>query len=540
MDDFQGPCEIFQGGGQFGNQLAPVGDVDNSGTVDFLVGHRLCDSTISRRSEELLLYKGVNGGLPSSNNGLRIGPTERNSITAIVAAGDWDGDHHIDIAVRIQILDDTSEHNVDGYDIARLVVFWGNDSGQYSLSDTSQLSCDAPMWLGIPHGLAADLTGDGVDDLLVSSSSGFSNGHLAPCAGMLLFSGHHQQRWGREGTARTASWRWWNGPYLTGQMLDQDSDGATDIVFYNNDGNRASLSVLYGKPGGGFPDTADIQTVEIAKKAGTGFSLFTDVTGDRVPDLLCCSGVADVVKVYVGFKGQRLLEQFGSGNDSANAGSEKWWGRPWATIWLPRKINSNWFGNDDQLFDLGDANLDGVGDIYVFSWPYIMEYNGGSNMDSLADALINITPGTEIGILKRLGNIDGSGRDIIALTTGNEIRFYAPTKDISSIGRNRRLPPGTGKKPGAVRSVTGEDRLLVLDAIPNPSRDEIRFSWRGGELHGPVTITIYDVSGREVDGCDGRAEDGAAHYIVPDLSAGTYLAQLRCGAHVTSTTIVIR
>jgi hypothetical protein len=542
MDAFLPPCHITGYGEQFGNQLAAVGDVDHSGTVDFVVGHQLCSYKGFYFAEELLLYKGIKGGLPASTSGERIGPTDTNSRTGFLAAGDWDKDGNIDIAVRIQILGDTTGHN-SGRDISRLVVFWGKDSGLYSIDDTTRLECGAQMWIGPLRGLGADFDGDGVDDLLVGGLAGVTNNVVIRLPQMMIFKGRSGKRWGEEGVGRMADWRYWKPEpeeFNALTFIDQDQDGVKDIVFARNESSAlgGSLSVLYCVDGK-LPDTADIQTISFIPSKGR-FSLFSDVTGDKIPDLLIGSGRDDFVKVYVGFKGQRLLEQYGSGNDSAQPGNERWWGKPWAAIWLPRKINPNWFGDDDQLYDLGDVNLDGISDIFAFSWPYVVEYNGGDKLDSMADALINITPGTELGILKRLGDIDGSGRDIIAMVTGNEIRFYAPTKNISSLGIPRRLPPGTEKSAVEESPILGDDHALLLTAVPNPSRGEIQFSWQGALLRGPAVITIYELAGREVARCDARAEDGRAECHTQNLPTGTYVAQLRCGDRTAATTIVIR
>jgi Secretion system C-terminal sorting domain len=542
MDAFLPPCHITGYGEQFGNQLATVGDVDHSGTVDFVVGHQLCSYKGFRFAEELLLYKGVKGGLPASTSGQRIGPTDTNSRIRFLAAGDWDNDGNVDIAVRIQILDDTTAGN-HGYEISRLVVFWGNESGDYSLADTTRLESGAQMWLSIFRGLGSDIDQDGTDDLLVGQLSGFTEGSVVKLPQMMIFKGHSKNRWGQDGIGRTADWVYWKPQpeeYTALTFIDQDQDGVKDIVFARNESSAlgGSLSVLYCVDGK-LPDTADIQTISFVPSKGR-FSLFSDVTGDKIPDLLIGSGRDDFVKVYVGFKGQRLLEQYGGGNDSAQPGNDKWWGKPWATIWLPRKINPNWFGDSDNLFDLGDVNLDGIDDIFAFSWPYVVAYNGGDKLDSMADALINITPGTELGILKRLGDIDGSGRDIIALTTGNEIRFYAPTKSISSLGIPRRLPPGTGTSSVEEHPIVGNDYTLALTAMPNPSRGEIQFSWHGSLLRGSATITIFDLVGKEVAQCDARAEDGKAECHAQNLASGTYVAQIRCGDRTAATTILIR
>jgi len=509
--------------------VAPVGDVDHSGTTDFVV---------NRNSRELLLYKGVMGGVPLPEDGRRVGPTEQNSITAFLASGDWDADGHIDIAVRIQILGDTTGHN-SGRDISRVVIFWGNASGNYSLEDTTRLECGAQMWIGPVRGLGADFDSDGVDDLLVGELAGVTDNVVISLPQMMIFKGHSRERWGRKEVERQSDWQYWHPTpdrFDGLAFTDQDHDGLKDIVFARNESAvlGGGLSVLYGRQGA-LPDTNDVQTISFAPSKGR-YALFNDVTGDKIPDLLIGSGRDDFVKVYVGFRGQRLLEQYGSGDEPEDPDAERWWGRPWATIWLPRKINPNWFGDNDRLFDLGDANRDGIGDIFAFSWPYVLVYNGGGRLDSLVDALINITPGNS-GLLKRVGDIDGSGLDIIALTTEKGIRFYAPTKEISTFGISRRRPPGTA---GVDDPPMNDDAVLMLEARPNPARGELQFSWRGGLLRGAVTISLYDLLGREVACCGGKGEDGRAHCEVGPLPPGTYIAQLRCGERMSTTTIVLR
>ncbi|HVZ40122.1 MAG TPA: T9SS type A sorting domain-containing protein [Candidatus Kapabacteria bacterium] len=514
--------------------LFPVGDVDNSGTADFLAYNL---------GGQLLLYKGVPGRFPTPSEGERIGPSELNSITEFLASGDFDGDHHVDIVVKIRIQGDTSAGNRGGYDVCRLVVFWGNDSGRYSIQDTTRLDCGAQMWLAITNGVGADVNGDGVDDLLVCDLLGFSNNTVIDLPKMMMYQGHHGERWGRNGVPSSADWRFWGQTardYTAISALDQDQDGVTDIIFARNDAAVVDgrLSVLYGRSGL-LPDTNNFQTVSFAPSAGR-YALFSDVTGDKVPDLLIGSGRDDFVKVFVGFKGQRLLEQYGSGHDTAQPGSGKWWGRPWDTVWLPRRINPEWFGDNDRLFDLGDANLDGVGDIFAFSWPYMVEYNGGRRLDSLADALIDITPGTTLITLKSLGNIDGSGRNIIALTAenDNEIRFYAPTRDISSFGEDRDLPPGTGVA-AVERPFVPAAPTLRLAAVPNPSHGEVDLQWDAAGT-GQATLLLADASGREVRRVQLPAFDTHATFTTAGLPAGVYVVRLTIGSRSALAKIVVQ
>jgi hypothetical protein len=112
----EGKLTCVRGGEQYGRNIYAVGDVNHDGLQDWIVGHIRCDSVMTingslRTAEEILLYKGVRGGLPSVESGERIGPSEFGSATSFVASGDWDGDGNIDLACRVQIYGDSSFGN---------------------------------------------------------------------------------------------------------------------------------------------------------------------------------------------------------------------------------------------------------------------------------------------------------------------------------------------------------------------------------------------------------------------------------------------
>lgn len=435
----------------YGRAIYPLGDVSHDGLADWIVTHTRCDTgfaTSPPLAEELMLYRGVRGGIPPSEAYERIGASEVGSITRFLACGDWDADGNKDLAVRIQILGDTSARNVEEYEIARLVIFWGDSAGRYSLRDTSRLECDAQMWLSIDQGGGGDIDGDGVDDLLVGPSLGLINGHTQDLPKVVIYRGHRGGRWGRGGIPDTDDWRLWNiglqKRYTRLAVLDQDGDGARDVVMIrdypgNGDGG---VSIIYGRAGA-LPDTSTMQTIAFAPWGGR-FALFEDITGDRIPELLICSGASDFVFVYAGLRNQRLLEQYGTGYEPEHPGAERWWGRPWAQIWLPRRISAAWFGDDDVIYDLGDLNLDGVGDITAFAWPYLVCYNGGVRLDSLVDALHNVQPGADIKTAVNLGDVDGAGVNTIAVS-GSGIAYLHASRDIPLGPTVRKLVPGTGK-----------------------------------------------------------------------------------------------
>jgi hypothetical protein len=449
-------CAVTFGGETYGRNIWSVGDINNDGLQDWIVARQRCDTVVADRYPiELLLYKGEQGGLPSVEGGERIGPSEVGSITKLLASGDWDGDGHQDIAVRVQILGDTSAGNKDAnYDISTNVIFWGNSHGKFSINDTTHLSCGTQMWGGPLGGLSYDFDGDKEEDLMIwVGGAGFSAGHFIGLPELALYKGHRNRRWGRDGVPNIYDWFMWNRPPLTAlAVMDQDSDGVGDIIFYSNTSVGAgAVGILYGKRGG-LPDTTEVENIHLDSANGH-YSLFSDVTGDGIPELLMTCGSQDQIKVFIGLKGQRLNQQYGSGNQPPHPDSTQWWGRPWATVWMPRKVNPNWFGDYHELYDLGDGNLDGIDDIWCFSWPYLLCYSGGVMLDSLVDGLVRV-PLSGVISAARLGDIDGSGVATMAVSYDGShsaqhafpggIIYIKPSRSIPRDGTPRRLPDGTG------------------------------------------------------------------------------------------------
>jgi hypothetical protein len=162
------------------------------------------------------------------------------------------------------------------------------------------------------------------------------------------------------------------------------------------------------------------------------------------------------MKVFIGLRGQRLKGQYGDGHEAGHPGEERWWGRPWAEVWQPHRINANWFASEHVVADLGDGNLDGIDDIWCMSWPYLLCYSGGEMLDSLVDGLLDLRPGSGPSSLVRLGDIDGSGRNAVAINYDmvphgspnpfpGGIIFMVPSRGVPSSGTPRRLPEGTGR-----------------------------------------------------------------------------------------------
>jgi len=475
------PKCVGAGGEEYGRQIIPLGDITGDGIDDWIIEHVRCDTAVAVRSSarypvDILLYHGVHDSLPDSHSGQRIGPTEIGAVTNFLACGDWDGDGYKDLAVRIQIYGDTSFGNTKGYDVARCVVFWGNAAGTFSSTDTTCLWGGADGWAGPHTAFSSDIDNDGLDDLMTWNweGAGLTNGVIIPVPKLLIFRGKGGQRWGHDGRSRAADWQWWNPPHTTNlASLDQDSDGTADVVLYgNSDGGWGYVSILYGRPEGGLPDTSDMQSIALSPAYGHS-SLFTDVTGDHVPELILNCSDNNRIRIFIGLKGQRLLEQFGSGHDPERPGEQQWWGKPWAEIILPRGVNDYWFRTENELYDLGDGDLDGIGDIWCLSWPYLLCYRGGSTLDDLADGIVDVRPANGLKTAAVLGDIDGSGKITMALGGAGVVLVQGTTK-LPRTGKFRRLPEGTAAVPAAPRSASHARPWLSFHSLYSEHQHSLR------------------------------------------------------------------
>jgi hypothetical protein len=389
-------------------------------------------------------------------------------VTSVLAAGDWDADGYRDIACAIKLLGDTSGGNHVGYESARLVIFWGNASGRYSIDDTTRLVNSAgDLWITVGPGVSVDFDGDGIDELLVKGGGSLVDGTPITTPNMFLYRGRRNHRWGRDDT-REAAWTWWNIPAAqTMTRLDQDCDGAQDVAL--NVGGRDGtgfITVLYGKSNGALPDTAEAETIDLRNPNGH-YALLTDLTGDGVPEIAATCGNQEVVKIWAGRHGMRLKEQFGSGLDEPP--SPGWVARPWVKLWMPLKINPDWNSSGlDPVFNLGDANADGIPDLWVYNAPWMLCYTSGLSLDSLTDAIVDIRPGPIYTATAILGDIDGSGRTAMAIGNYQSVIYLQQSPDVPHWADQARFaPPGTDTPcAGTSAAVNGWGTLPGIQQLP--------------------------------------------------------------------------
>ncbi len=550
----------------FGNQIYPVGDVNNDGLQDFIVARDRADTAIpvltteyTRTPEELLLYLGVRDGLPTVESGERIGITEIATATTFLAAGDWDADGNRDIACRVEIINDTAAGNPaapNGRRIATVVVFWGDGTGAYGLGDTTRLEGFGIRWLGVDNAAAGDLDGDGIDDLTFRASSGLTAGQLVAQPTLFFYRGHRRTRWGRAGIPRSGDMFWWTAPdFRRVQLVDQDCDGANDLAFYFDSqsvSNPGMMWVLYGRAGGGFPDTNDYQYLSFDTAHGR-YGLLRDVTGDGTVDLILTSGNQERIQIFAGRPGERLDAVYGTGNEAPRPGETEWWGRPWAQILMPRSMHDGWAYTLEKIFDLGDSNLDSVADLWMVGGPYLLGYRCGRLIDSLID-VIETVPRADFTGMARLGDIDGSGVETIAIGYDDipqrgwnlfpgGIKFIKPAVYPPVGAWPRPVPHVPGEHCGSsVSSVEQPPALptaVAFTVTPNPAEEAIEVSWSVAASTTDLRVTLYSITGTELHEFAERGASGRQRIATTDLPAGTYLVALSSGTTRLATRVVI-
>lgn len=495
-------------GEEFGREIWSVGDLNNDGLNDWVVERRRCDTLLppsTAQPIEILLFRGVPGKLPPYQSGQRIGPIEVGSQTHFLAAGDFDADGLRDIVVAVNWLNDTTDSDSSAEWVKqKVIVFWGDSAGTYSVNDTTQLQGGGTSWLGARAARAADFDGDSIDDLLVHSTFGFSARQFPRTPRLQLFHGGPGRRWGRGSVAARSAWHIKELPgrgFITVEdrfdIIDQNCDGALDIALnYTDEPGEAWVSVYYGAARGGFPDTVPQTIAPTVSNARS--SMFADITGDGSPELLINCGGAGRVRIFAGRPGRGLLHQYGSGWDSPMG--DEWWNRPWAEIWSPDLIDSGWTPSGFHPFlNFGDMSEDGVPEIWTWSNPYVLGYGGMHTLDSLADAWTSF-PG-QLQWTAALGDIDGSGRQTVAMSYDRyphdydlpfpgEIIFLQSTAAIPHLGQPRTLPHIAGERCG-----------VLTTAAPTYDRDtngSISTTFDG--TTNTLTVTAHDGQGdRELE-----------------------------------------
>ena len=313
---------------------------------------------------------------------------------------------------------------------------------------------------------------------------------------------------------------------------------------------KGAVAVLYGRDHQ-MPDSESMESLYphgFDPPQGIQGVLFKDLTGDGICELVRSD--AQLISVYIGLKGQRLLEQYGSGDDPPQPDSARWWGKPWAKIRGPSLQDDYWYPAAGILFDIGDWDGDSIADLATFSAPWMIVYHTGQVLDEKIDLLADLreTPGHQDedwwSFRWRRCSATSTDRESRAtrLRTGGGVGFLKPhAYEGWYPGTPRELPPGTGKPTSAVRTTRPRSGAALLDVRPNPSGGAaVRIRWEGLSASGG-TVRITDETGRVIYTRVVGTASGSLLWERSEAARGSYRASLSDSSGLrASTEIVLR
>jgi hypothetical protein len=298
-----------------------------------------------------------------------------------------------------------------------------------------------------------------------------------------------------------------------------------DLVIYTNNvlGGTGGLQVIYGTASGGFPDTTAIDVLDFTPIIGEA-SVLSDVTGDGVPDLVVSCGKRDVIEIFAGKPGQRLQELYGTGTDSADRATGRRPVRPWAHLSLPHAINDAWF-RSTAAFSLGDADGDGVDEIWGTSYPYLMGYRGLDALDSLADIVYRGDSYRDLQITA----FRAAGFPVYAFCSQGRIGYYRivepPFPNSYTSYALPHDPDFRCQHASAVNDAPHpEPASLAFQIEPNPATAQQRITWQPTD--GTATITVHTMQGEPIWTTTLAATNGVAIWQTDTLASGVYAITL--------------
>jgi len=228
-----------------------AGDVNGDGNIDLLIGVTNPDG----KTSSLLVMLGKGDGTFGSPTAFSLG----SSTNPIIAVGDFNGDHNLDVAAVLQ-----GQYGSGGTN--SVLVLLGNGDGTFK-APASYYAGLSELWLAL-----ADFNRDGNLDIAVANSAG---------AAVLLGKG--------DGTFDSPIFTSGASGYIQVNAADVNGDGIPDLIaqFYSGGAGNVSAQVLLGKGDGTFSVLPS--TVGITSNAFTGYywTITTaDLTGDGKLDLV--------------------------------------------------------------------------------------------------------------------------------------------------------------------------------------------------------------------------------------------------------------
>ncbi len=409
-------------GGYFGSSVSTVGDVNNDGFDDVIVG----DSYFNTHTGRAYIYL---GGTPMNNvmDYVFIGDTTYNYFSESVAyAGDVNNDGYDDVIIGAW---DNNDQTGASY------IFYGSSSMD-NTADVKSIGEGDYNYFGYSIASAGDVNGDNYPDIIVSAPNYefgrgrayiyFGGDTIDSSADLILTGLTETCHLGR--SVSTAG--------------DVNNDGYDDVIISAH-GMEAAL-IYYG---GSTMDTTYDVKLRSSSPVGFGWSVSTagDVNGDNYDDV--------IVGTYSYSSGYANIYFGGSSMDYV------------ADLHLT-DATGKYFGK--AVSYAGDVNNDGYSDVIVSGDEYgsnsnygkVFVYLGGSSMDATADvSLTGFTGDDAFGrAISEAGDVNGDNYDdiIVGAYEGEKAYVYYGGNPMNTTADVTLVAENSGDDFGRVVSEAGD------------------------------------------------------------------------------------
>lgn len=504
-------------GDQFGNSVAPAGDVNGDGYADMIVGAWARDTGELAGGDKGAAY--VFYGGPGANEApdlvLQGAFMADNFGTSVASAGDMNGDGFGDLIVGAW----RAGTETGAARTGRAYVFFGGP-GVDAVADLVLIGAASDDRFGISVSSAGDVNADGFSDVIVGAPNNDAGGTSAGRA-YIYFGGTFPDATadrilgGLEGDAFG---------YSVSSAGDLNADGFADVAAgAYADGGTGRAYVFYGGPAlDGAPDRVFVGVGE-DDHFGQSVASVGDVNGDGDDDLIVGAvlndaGGTDAGRAYLFYGGADVDEVPDLTFTGATAGDN--------------------FGI--SLAPAGDMNADGFGDLIIGSWTNDANGNNAGRayiyfLGPAGDAVADITltgeaPGDRFGIsVAGAGDVNADGaadalvgayfNDFAGLDVG---RAYLLTTDLSA------HPPFVTAPP----TVNGNVDLPISFSVTASDADgDPILSFTASPLPSGATFTL-----------SGTKTSGTVNWTPGALQLGTYLVTFTASNDLTgsaATSIVV-